>query len=315
MGETESFKVENGQPDMFSQFADLYNTVDTIDNHDHIDIDDWYFQSIYSSSGVDLFKDVVLVRNANGDLVASGTIFLHTSFHQAQITIQVHPDYRRHGLGSKVYEHLYQRGVNHKKSELVCRVFSFRSHSIAFTQKHGFQHSHSISKMRLEHANPAMPPLYPWGLTIRQLKIPKELNIWASLQNRLFRGMTGYSEETPHSLKKRTTYAGFDPGLIVVGEISNYPIALCLGWSFLPKRGDPDQKHLQIQGIGVLPEFQRMGYGSVLLQDVMNRGYIRGHTSTELLVMDTNHAAIEMYHKLGFEERYKHLWFVRKLDR
>ena len=68
---------------------------------------------------------------------------------------------------------------------------------------------------------------------------------------------------------------------------------------------------LQIHGLGVLPEYRRNGYGQSLLLEVLNRAYIDGYDISELVVNSTNQAAIRMYMKYGFQERYRHLWYKR----
>ncbi|BBM83369.1 GNAT family N-acetyltransferase [Candidatus Uabimicrobium amorphum] len=65
-----------------------------------------------------------------------------------------------------------------------------------------------------------------------------------------------------------------------------------------------------IDSIGVTPTFQKQGVGSVLLGYVLNHFSLLCVEQVKLVVVDTNHHAIKLYQKFGFQvEKVYSQWF------
>ncbi|MBN2230693.1 MAG: GNAT family N-acetyltransferase [Candidatus Thorarchaeota archaeon] len=305
--------LEPGTDSMFNEYTALHNVVNSYDNPDHIEIGPDYFQTSYSYPGIILSRDIILGRSSNGELVASGTIFIHsTNPPSARIMIQVHPDYRHQGFGSKILEHLIRRARARRFSEIVCRIPTFRPDAIHFAEKHGFRHSHTLIKMQLEYEFPKRTIIVPTELKIRELDLDHELDLWASLQNSIFRESENYKEITIDSLASLTKHVGFDSDLLIVGEVDNIAIGYCLGMALNSVNGQKSEKILQIQGIGVLHEYRGRGYAQALLNGVLTRGWTKGYTKSELLVLGSNTGAFQLYQKNGFTDRFGYLWYRRE---
>lgn len=60
---------------------------------------------------------------------------------------------------------------------------------------------------------------------------------------------------------------------------------------------------LQIGNIGILPDYQRNGYGQILIDYVKNYNYKDKIDNIQLMVWDFNEKAINFYKKLGFTNR------------
>ncbi|MGD9396925.1 MAG: GNAT family N-acetyltransferase [Candidatus Thorarchaeota archaeon] len=310
--ESDSFLLEPGNDAMFDDYAALYNVIDSRDNPDHVEISGEYFKDSFSYPTVEIGRDIVQIRNSKGCLIAAGTIFSQTtSPPSSRIMVQVHPDYQKKGIGSMVLKHLIQTGRNKGSTSFVGRIPSFRSDAIAFAEYHGFKHDFSWIKMRLEYDEPIGPIDQPQGLEIRTLDIQTELKTWAQLQNDIFRNSPDYEEVAVESLKAQIRHTTFDPDLLVIGEVNGKPIGLCSGWLVTARDLKNQNTVLQIHGMGVLPEYLRKGYGQALLLELLNRALRKGHRISELVVRSTNLAAIRMYMKYGFQERYRHLWYKR----
>ena len=58
---------------------------------------------------------------------------------------------------------------------------------------------------------------------------------------------------------------------------------------------------LELLKIGVAPEFQRLGFGTLLLEDTFTEGKRRGSTRCFLEVRKSNLAAIQFYSAHGFQ--------------
>ena len=297
---------------MFEEYAELYNIVNSYDNPDHIDLSGEFFQSAYSNPTLDLNQDVVLVRSSSGDLIGTG-IAQHQSIssNDTRVLIQVHPEHRRQGIGTNILKHFLKNQMNQSNKQIHCRIFSFRPYSIVFALNHGFKHTHTWIKMSIQNHSRTQPTHMSWNLKVRALNVKTELDLWVDLQNRIFAYSPMYENITIESLKNMLKSTAFDPNLILVAEVGDNPIGICMGWSLKSKDRSENKKILQIQGMGIIPGYRREGYASTLLLELMNRGYIKGHSVSELLVLSTSKAGIRLYEKIGFTEKYRHLWHSR----
>jgi ribosomal protein S18 acetylase RimI-like enzyme len=307
---SDSFLLEPGNDAIFDDYAALYNAIDSRDNPDHIELSGEYFKSSFSYPTVEIGRDIVQIRNSKDCLVAAGTIFSqNNSPPSSRILVQVHPDYQKRGFGSMVLKHLIRTGRNNGSKSFVGRIPSFRPDAIAFAEYHGFEHDYSWIKMRRELEEPMEPLDPPHDLEIRTLDTNTELEIWAQLQNDIFSDSPDYEKITVESLKAQIRNTSFDSDLLVIGEVNSRPVGLCSGWSISPR--NQESKVLQVHGLGVLTEYRQQSYGQALLLEVLHRAFLKDYRSTELVVRSTNLAAVSMYIKHGFHERYKHLWYKR----
>jgi ribosomal protein S18 acetylase RimI-like enzyme len=306
--------LEPGTEDMFNELAQLHNIVDSYDNIDHVDIDGHFFRTSFSFPGIVLSRDVILGRRQDGLLVATGTIFPNNkSPPSARVAIQVHPEYRRQGFGSKILKHLLQRAASSYYEEVLCRIPTFRPDAIRFAEQHGFRFNQIWIKMQLDCQFPIRPSVIPTELNIRELQIPREIELWSKLQNEVFLGSPNYEEVTRESLIALTKHEGFDPNLIIIGEVNDVPVGLCFGLSLVSSTTSDAQKLLQIHGMGILSEYRGKGYGQALLSGILNRACVESHKKCELLVHGSNIQAFGLYRKFGFKERYGHLWYKRRI--
>jgi ribosomal protein S18 acetylase RimI-like enzyme len=309
MCKVEAFSLTPGDDDMVRNYTALHNTVDSFDNPDHIELPTEYFQSSFSYPNVNLSEDFVLVRNDDGELIASGTIFTErSSARSSRISVQVHPRYRNQGIGSKVLNQLMEIGLKRGSSEFVCRFPSYRPYAASFLQNHGFSHDYTWLKMQIKLKNPPLVFPHPLGVTVRALNIKKELAIWAELQNAIFRDYPGYKAVNTEVLGSTIKHSTFDSSLLVICTYFSQPIGYCLGFSI---ESLTNEKLLRIEGMGVLSQFRRRGYGCALISEILKRAYIKEHTSSELVVLSSNSSAIALYEKCGFKECYRHLWYKK----
>jgi ribosomal protein S18 acetylase RimI-like enzyme len=311
MCNVETLALAPGDEAMMEDYAALHNAVGSFDDPDHIHLPTEYFQSSFSFPNVDLSEDFLLVRNAAGELIASGTIFTDdNSSLTSRLMVQVHPQYRRQGIGSKVLNHLIQVGSKRGSSEFVCRFPSFRPYVAPFLEEHGFHHDYTWLKMHVELKYPAISPPAPQGLIVRPLNVKRESVVWAHLQNTIFRDFPGYEPVNIETLASIVKHCTFDPSLLVLGTFFFKPIGYCLGFSV---ESSTKGKILKIEGMGVLREFRRRGYARALMSEILTRAYMNGHTSSELVVLSSNTAAIALYEKYGFREKQKHMWYKRTI--
>ncbi|MFW9813959.1 MAG: GNAT family N-acetyltransferase, partial [Candidatus Thorarchaeota archaeon] len=182
MRDSNSFLFEPGSDSMLEDYTALYNAVDSFDNPDHVQISEDYFRSSFSHPSVEVDRDVVLVQNREGTLVAAGTIISQeTSPMSSRMMVHVHPDFRNRGIGSMVLNYLTEMGMERGSSLFECRIPSFRTDAVAFAESHGFKYDYSWIKMRLEYDKPIESESRPKELRFRVLDPKKELETWVEL--------------------------------------------------------------------------------------------------------------------------------------
>jgi mycothiol synthase len=314
MRTSNTYLLEPGNEAMFEDYAALYNAIDSLDNPDHVEISGEYFRSSFSHPSVEIGRDIVLLQNSEGTLVAAGTIFSQKTVPlSSRAMVQVHPDFQNRGIGSMVLEHLFEIGKKRGSAVLECRIPSFRADAISFAEFHGFKYDFSWIKMRLEYDRPLKPEVQPKGLRFRLLDPKRELKRWVELHNEIYKDSYDSGLATIKSMRAQINHVNFDPRLLVVCEVNDKLVGIGSGWSANNDTGSNTKKVLQIQGIGILPEYRRRGYGQALLVEILNRAFEIGHRVAELVVHNANQAAIGMYTKYRFLERYRHLWYKRTL--
>ena len=163
--------------------------------------------------------------------------------------------------------------------------------------------------MHLRLENPVIPTTLHWGFHIRGLNIKKELHLWAQIQNEVFADDPNYEPVDVESLLALTKRVNFDPNLILVCLFNDRPVGFCSGWSANSVDGG---KKVQIQGMGIIENYRRRGYAKAMLFELLNRAYLKGYKSFELVVQSTNNAALNMYESTGFTEKYRYIWFKKK---
>ncbi|MFW9808396.1 MAG: GNAT family N-acetyltransferase [Candidatus Thorarchaeota archaeon] len=312
MRDSNTFLLQPGNEAMFEDYAALYNAVDSMDNPDHVEISGNYFRSSFSHPSVEVGRDVVLIQNREGALVAAGTIFSQgISPSSSRIMIQVHPDFRSKGIGSMILEHLLEKGKKRGTTVFECRMPSFRTDARVFAESRGFKYDYSWIKMRLEYDEPIESEVRPKELRFRVLDPKRELKTWVELHNEIYSESYDRSFATTSSLRAQANHINFEPRLLVVCEAADKPVGIGSGWSSYHDVDDGEKRVLKIQGLGVLPKYRRRGYGQALLVEMLNRAFHNGYRVAELVVHNTNQAAIDLYTKYKFQERYRHLWYRR----
>lgn len=309
MYESDVFTIESGSKSMLNDFSNLSNAVDALDSPDYIKITKESFQTSLSTHGVDFEWDSVIVRNSSRTLIASGFIIPQNgTSSESKLMIQVHPEYRRQGIGSRILQHLTEVGIERGSPGFICRIPSFRPYVIPFVREHGFKYDYSLTKMKIEHETPVSTPSLPWGLTVRGLKIKKELPEWAYLQNLIFKDDPHYKSVDVEALRSLTRHSVFDRNLLILCTTFDKPVGYCFGYSISSETGE---KSFRIDSMGVHPDYRRHRYGQALIFEIINRAYIKEHTSTELTILSSNKPAIRLFEKCGFKEMYKELQYKR----
>ena len=127
------------------------------------------------------------------------------------------------------------------------------------------------------------------ALTIRNCKegdIHRLIEIWHET------GITLGVSDTPAELVK---FLEHNPGTFLVGEYEGQVVATVMG-GFDGRRG-------LVHHLAVEPEYQRMGFGKVMMEEIERRFKRKGVVKFHMWIEAGNKLALDFYERLGYEVR------------
>ncbi len=295
---------------MFEDLAKLYNTVNSYDNPDHHDIGSEYVSRLFSRREARPDENTILALDVEGRLVGSSVFFRRTS-HKGlySLTIQVHPDSRRQGVGTSLLKESEFKAE--KATMFVGSIPSFREESISFATKRGFLKTGKLEMMRLKSLEGVnrFEPIS--GYSLREAR-DTDSSEWSKLQNEIFKGHFRYEPVSDEYYSRMTQRRAFVPDFSLVMLHDGQIVAYCLGLvQYDSERSNGGR--LLIQGLGVKRGHRGRGLGLKLLTEVLARARRTGVESSILVVDSAAIPAMSLYRKIGYKRRYSILWFRKKL--
>ncbi len=107
--------------------------------------------------------------------------------------------------------------------------------------------------------------------------------------------ITGITLGTSDTEKQVARVLDYNPELFIVGKVEGKIIAVVMG-AFDGRRG-------YVHHLTVDPEFQKKGYGKVIVEELHKRFLEKGVVKVHLFVEIENEGVIEFYKKMG--------WYIR----
>jgi ribosomal protein S18 acetylase RimI-like enzyme len=216
-----------------------------------------------------------------GKLVGYLALFCFNT-QEAEVSGMVHPEYRRRGIFSHLFQAVTEEVQRRNVPQILCIVEHSSQAGQAFVRKLDARFHHSEYKMQL--TEPRLPGQGIEGLTFRQAQAEDGM-ILAHITAVAF-GMPR-SEVTWYSQGPQPERPSY---LAQVGDVYVGKLDVSLS----------DQEAL-ILGFGVLPEFQRRGYGRQLLAYTIQELLKAGKRQIALEVVTDNQNALSLYQSCGFE--------------
>jgi ribosomal protein S18 acetylase RimI-like enzyme len=220
----------------------------------------------------------------DGTLVGFLPLFSFNST-EAELSGMVHPDYRRRGIFTALYQEARAECQRRGFSKILLIVEQVSPAGQAFARSLEADYDYSEYKMVLEE--PRMPARLEERLHFRPAT-PDDLPLLAHITAHVFdlpeNEVSQYSAERLEQAD-RGFYVGELDGL-VIGKIDVL---------FSAHEG-------YIHGFGVLPEYQGRGYGRQILARTIQEMLARGQQDITLEVSVTNKNALSLYQSCGFKE-------------
>jgi len=303
-----------GNSSAFDDMAAVYNAANGLDNPDHIDLDGDYFRQSYSHPSIDIGRDLIIVRTKGKEAIAFGAIMPGMSKTNSSVllTMFVHPEYRRKGIGSQLLSRLITIAQNRGARRVNCSVPSFRAPTSSFLEKHGFEPLRQWIKLVHQDLNHIEHQTQSCGLAYKIIE-EEDANAWAALQNSLFSGSFNYTEVTGEEFVHMAQFDTFCRDLALFGVHNGRTVAYCVGTLLGPTGSPTHERRLIIDGIGVVTRQRRQGFARAILNEVLTRAAALGVTRSELIVDGHNDPAIRMYRSAGYRESYRRIWYEHRL--
>lgn len=217
---------------------------------------------------------------------------------------QVHPQWRRQGIGSRLFLRALDRTRERGGRALDIGVRRDRPAAVAFARHHGLEHVRSMWRMRLEPITGpeiAIPAGYGW----REARGEADAEAYCRCYNASFASHWGFSPSTvgeaAKRLKSRTTRTFF--AVRDGQEVGVCAISTRLGYV----SGTPAQVG-HIGPLGVIPDYQRRGLGRMLLLLAVAHAKALGLPAVQLYVDGENPGALRLYESAGFRIEAELMW-------
>jgi GNAT superfamily N-acetyltransferase len=205
-----------------------------------------------------------------------------------------------------------QREQNAEKGGQVALYASSRSDDdarVARLEQHGFVRDawynvHLGRELNTPISEPALPP----GFTIRPLDGEREVERYVSMHR------IAFGTERMTTAWRRATLGDphYVPDLDLVAVAPDGTLAaFCVCWVTSPLSPLGGARIAQVEPMGVLPEFRRLGLGRALLQEELSRAKALGAVRMEVDSFSFSEPALRAYEQVGFRRLYDELIFVR----
>ena len=219
---------------------------------------------------------------------------------QATVNVVIHPDYRRQGIGSMLYNHIITCSKANNIRILEAYIKKRLDNSVDFAKKRGFCPVLYSWQMDLEVNNIKHDLLdqNKGAFTFREATM-KDNSIYAEIINQTF-GDALDDSAFGQLLKDSSVrvYMLEKEGKIIGSTTIQFKTKLSVGY---------------IYDVAVVAEYRRQGLGIHMLKNCINELKINNIDKASLLVTGENESAMKLYHRLGFKEVEIDIIMQRKL--
>ncbi len=288
------FKIINIAKHHKDQIYKLIKDVNREDNFNYSLTDEWLDYVIDNNS------QGIFLGFCGDRLAGLGTCMINSSYRdQASLNVVVSPDHRRKGLGSMLYDKVYDFAKSEDVRVVEAYVKERLASGISFAEKRAFNTTLYCWEMELDlnSVNFVFEQLI--DLNFRRVNRQDGLNYKRIIYN-AFEDELG--EDALMEILK-------DPSVnIYILEKDNQPI----GSATVQLRERLSLAY--IYDIAILKEYRGRGLGSYLLQSCIMDLKDKNIGKASLSVTGDNNRALELYRKIGFKEVDTDLIMVQNVE-
>jgi mycothiol synthase len=258
---------------------------------------------------IDPRREITVLPGPSGGLVAYSMVALFSDpTSRVSMELAVHPDWRRRGTGSRLFEMAEERArqlqVPHITTPVYLGPHETGPVSSGFLEHRGFFANSSRRQLRLDHLGSQPAAAWPEGFHFRPLiDIERDCERWAELIREAFAEPASGQRIAEQIAEPGSSPDGY---IFAVDEKSGREVGTSR--ARIDTMGGRPVGY--IGTVGVLPEFRNRGLATALISETLRYLARQGLDTAVLFVDDGNFRARRLYEKLGWEPVYQvvHYW-------
>lgn len=238
----------------------------------------------------------VVAIGPDGEWVGYGHLDLTDRVQGASAEVVVYPMWRRRGIGARLVRHMIEEA-----EPSTIRLWAHGHHPAAerMAATLGFTRVRDLWQMRRSLHAPLPRLEVPDGVALRSFRPGEDDEAWLAVNARAFADHPEQGSVSADDLAQRMGEPWFDADGFIVAERDGRLVGF--HWTKVHAGGEHDPIG-EVYVVGVDPDAQGLGLGSVLTLAGLWYLHDRGLDQVMLYVESDNTAAIAVYERLGFRQ-------------
>jgi mycothiol synthase len=254
----------------------------------------------------------LFIAEAAGKVVGYTDVRSELGIGRAVLDCLVHPEHRRKGLATKLFDHASRRARESGARVAHVNVAEGNAAAKGLLSKLGFRFVRRFLDLRLELSEARLLAGEQVALPCRHLQRGEEDKL-AQIQNRSFAGTWAYNPNSVEEIAYRLGLVGCSPEDVILIFQGDKPVGYCWTATNLCEGAAGTNKG-RICMLGVDPDHRGKGIGRQALLAGLAHLESEGIEAAELTVDSENAAACALYESVGFKISSTSAWYEKTLD-
>ncbi len=293
-----SFSPDQDIPRLLSLFA-VVEAVDHAENK----VSEQTLREQLNAPGSNPLKDrwVVEAPDDSTVLIASALLKLAPGSTLSEANLQVHPDWRHHGIGSAVLSKVIEQARQLGSAALQIYASANHPDAPAFLQKRGFTAQGAYTELRLSEGIKLPPVIWPYDYTMHPYAEVKDISILTQAMNLCYIPLWGHREVSEDEMA--SWLPDFDQhGLFLVFSEKGRVVGI--------SRVEPSPERTLKNGLptgsidapGVVPQHRRLDLYRALVLTGIAWLHLQQQAVIEMESWGDKLEVLKMYRELGFKD-------------